>query len=138
MLVSDQVSMYVALDEYSSGEDAVDNINKAISIYGKATKNTLKFVKAAKVEERMAADSENIGAEQPADDTTDNTPVPDQLNDESNTETLDTPPVQEPAPAPKDSALNRTRQGTFHVQRSEQKTVTVIADTAIPIFERIC
>ncbi len=55
MLVSDQVSMYVALDEYMySGEDAVDNINKAISIYGKATKNTLKFVKAAKVEERMA------------------------------------------------------------------------------------
>lgn len=39
MLVSDQVSMYVALDEYMySGEDAVDNINKAISIYGKATK----------------------------------------------------------------------------------------------------
>ncbi|MQH94238.1 DNA-binding protein, partial [Escherichia coli] len=35
MLVSDQVSMYVALDEYMySGEDAVDNINKAISSYG--------------------------------------------------------------------------------------------------------
>ncbi|MGE2510861.1 hypothetical protein [Citrobacter freundii] len=69
MLVSDQVSMYVALDEYMySGEDAVDNINKAISIYGKATKNTLKFVKAAKVEERMADPQtpENSGDEQPA------------------------------------------------------------------------
>ncbi|HFV6942219.1 hypothetical protein [Escherichia coli] len=142
MLVSDQVSMYVALDEYMySGEDAVDNINKAISIYGKATKNTLKFVKAAKVEERMADPQtpENIGAEQPADDTTDNTPVPDQLNDESNTETLDTPPVQEPAPAPKDSAPKQNPAGKAPSMSSvlNKKTVTVIADTAIPIFERI-
>lgn len=76
MLVSDQVSMYVALDEYMySGEDAVDNINKAISIYGKATKNTLKFVKAAKVEERMADPQtpENSGDEQPAGNATVNT-----------------------------------------------------------------
>lgn len=142
MLVSDQVSMYVALDEYMySGEDAVDNINKAISIYGKATKNTLKFVKAAKVEERMADPQtpENIGAEQPAGDATDNTLVPEQLNDESNTDTLDTPPVQEPAPAPKDSAPKQNPAGKAPSMSSvlNKKTVTVIADTAIPIFERI-
>ncbi|MCH5591175.1 DNA-binding protein, partial [Salmonella enterica] len=82
---------------------------------------------------------ENIGAEQPADDTTDNTPVPDQLNDESNTETLDTPPVQEPAPAPKDSAPKQNPAGKAPSMSSvlNKKTVTVIADTAIPIFERI-
>lgn len=44
---------------------------------------------------------ENSGDEQPAGNATVNTPVPDQLNDESNTETLVTPPVQEPAPAPR-------------------------------------
>ncbi|MDT7156779.1 MULTISPECIES: hypothetical protein [Enterobacteriaceae] len=142
MLVSDQVSMYVALDEYMySGEDAVDNINKAISIYGKATKNTLKFVKAAKVEERMADPQtpENSGDEQPAGNATVNTPVPDQLNDESNTETLVTPPVQEPAPAPKDSAPKQNPAGKAPSMSSvlNKKTVTVIADTAIPIFERI-
>ncbi|MFP1463863.1 hypothetical protein ACLB1E_34240 [Escherichia coli] len=90
---------------YLSGEDAVDNINKAISIYGKATKNTLKFVKAAKIRRahwRIRRLRESVGPQQPADDTTDNTPVPDQLNDESNTETLDTPPFRT-APAPKDS-----------------------------------
>lgn len=144
MLVSDQVSMYVALDEYMySGEDAVDNINKAISIYGKATKNTLKFVKAAKVEERMADPQtpENTGDEQPAGNATVNTPVPDQLNDESNTETLVTPPEQEPAPAPapKDSAPKQNPAGKAPSMSSvlNKKTVTVIADTAIPIFERI-
>ncbi len=59
------------------------------------------------------------------------TPVPDQLNDESNTETLDTPPVQEPAPAQGQRSKQNPAGKAFHVQRSEQKTVTVIADTAI-------
>ena len=54
---------------------------------------------------------ENSGDEQPAGNATVNTPVPDQLNDESNTETLVTPPVQEPAPAPKDSAPKQNPAG---------------------------
>ena len=82
---------------------------------------------------------ENSGDEQPAGNATVNTPVPDQLNDESNTETLVTPPVQEPAPAPKDSAPKQNPAGKAPSMSSvlNKKTVTVIADTAIPIFERI-
>ncbi|WP_426727335.1 hypothetical protein [Enterobacter cloacae complex sp. 288G10] len=42
MLVTGEVSMYVALDEYLySGDKAVNNITKAIDVYGKATAKTL-------------------------------------------------------------------------------------------------
>ena len=54
MLVTGEVSMYVALDEYLySGDNAVDNITRAIDVYGKATAKTLKFVKAGNIDASM-------------------------------------------------------------------------------------
>nr|WP_233341487.1 hypothetical protein [Escherichia coli]UGK56421.1 hypothetical protein [Escherichia coli] len=54
MLVKGEVSMYVALDEYLySGDEAVNNITKAIDVYGKATAKTLKFVKAGNIDAAM-------------------------------------------------------------------------------------
>ncbi|MFP1529487.1 hypothetical protein ACLB1R_35620 [Escherichia coli] len=83
---------------------------------------------------------ENISTvgQQAVDLVPDNTPVPDQLNDKAIRRHW-MRPVQEPAPAPKDSAPKQNPAGKAPSMSSvlNKKTVTVIADTAIPIFERI-
>ena len=160
MLVADEVSMYVALDEYLySGEAAIENIRKAIEVYGKATANTLKHVKAVSLTNGSTKDAQTIApttdgdaqqqrggeSNQPANNL-DNDKVSGNTTgnsdqggaDDENGQSSDcqgagtqTPPAnKEPTPPtePKQISLSSVLN---------KKTVTTIADTAIPLFGRI-
>lgn len=155
MLVAEEVAMYVAIDEYLfSGESAIDNIRKAIEVYGKATASTLKHVKAVSL--TTGSTKETVvkpGPVQQPNDEENNLPAQNldgenetgnintgnvSGNDDQNGQNSDgmpadghTPPVnKEPTPP----AENK------HISLSSvlnKKTVTTIADTAIPLFGRI-
>lgn len=167
MLVAEEVAMYVAIDEYLfSGEAAIDNIRKAIEVYGKATASTLKHVKAVSL--TTGSTKETVtkpGPAQQPNDGENNLPAQN-LDDEngsgnisagnvsgnadqngaedesgSNSETGQnsddmaagghTPPANKEPTPPADNK---------HISLSSvlnKKTVTTIADTAIPLFGRI-
>lgn len=154
MLVADEVSMYVALDEYLySGEAAVENIRKAIDVYGKATASTLKHVKAVSLSTTGTKSAPGLTNANDAETQTQTdggaTPQahnPEEVNTSDNaandgsenesgqgTEVQppegQTPPVNKsPTPEPKVPSLSSVLN---------KKTVTTIADTAIPLFGRI-
>jgi len=154
MLVADEVSMYVALDEYLySGEAAVENIRKAIDVYGKATASTLKHVKAVSLSTSgtksapvltNANDAETQTqtdggatpqAHNPEEVNTSDNAANDGSENESGQGTEVQPPEgqtplvnKSPTPEPKVPSLSSVLN---------KKTVTTIADTAIPLFGRI-
>lgn len=154
MLVADEVSMYVALDEYLySGEAAVENIRKAIDVYGKATASTLKHVKAVSLSTTgtksapgltNANDAETQTqtdggatpqAHNPEEVNTSDNAANDGTENESGQGTEVQPPEgqtpqvnKSPTPEPKVPSLSSVLN---------KKTVTTIADTAIPLFGRI-
>ncbi|EGE2353514.1 DNA-binding protein [Escherichia coli] len=143
MLVTGEVSMYVALDEYLySGDKAVNNITKAIDVYGKATAKTLKFVKAGNIDASMQPKAPVV-----PETNTPETTVTEQASGEGTTE--ETPPPQlvdgnvgtnpEPTPEPKAKDPIKTPEPKAVSVASvlNKKTVTTIADTAIPLFSRI-
>ncbi|EIC1586862.1 DNA-binding protein [Escherichia coli] len=156
MLVSDEVSMYVALTEYTySGEKAIDNIRKAIEVYGKATASTIKHIKAVaisteKQQQSPANEPQNppdsdvnvsgpgagednvITGDAPGSDTTvDNESLNDGVQSDLNSQTDEQ--QQQQQPPTKDLPANPPMLSSV----LNKKTVNVIADTAIPIFERI-
>ncbi|OOB84607.1 hypothetical protein BZY71_23885 [Leclercia adecarboxylata] len=161
MLVRDEVSAYVALDEYAaSGEKAVEYLRAAFEKYGKATEGTVKHIKAVEMATSGAGRSVNIQTP-PADgkdgvDDTDNTPagIPNQSGAADGQNSVDgaaddlngegTPPPsadgkKETSPAP-DNAGGKKKQGAAQPSLSQtlnRKTVTSLADTAIPVFRHI-
>jgi len=149
MLVKGEVSMYVALDEYLySGDQAVNNITKAIDVYGKATAKTLKFVKAGNIEASMQLKElvvpeantntlETTVTEQTSGKGTTDDTTPSQLVDENDGNNPESTPENTPEPKAKDT--NKTPESkTVSVSSVlNKKTVTTIADTAIPLFTRI-
>ncbi|MBL5885612.1 DNA-binding protein [Lelliottia amnigena] len=156
MLVADEVSMYVALEEYLySGEAALENIRKAIDVYGKATASTLKHVKAVRLSttgtksapglthgndaetQTQTDDGATPPAHNPEEENTSVNAANDGTENESGQDTEgqpaegQTPPVNKsPTPPiePKSPSLSSVLN---------KKTVTTIADTAIPLFGRI-
>ncbi len=146
MLVKGEVSMYVALDEYLySGDEAVNNITKAIDVYGKATAKTLKFVKAGNIDAAMkpkAAIVPDANANTPettvtepttGEGTNDETTPPQLVDGSAGTNPEPTPA----APQMKDPVKTPEPKAVSVSSVLNKKTVTTIADTAIPLFSRI-
>lgn len=141
--------MYVALDEYLySGDNAVDNITRAIDVYGKATAKTLKFVKAGNIDASMQPKGPVVP------ETNANIPettVTEQTSGEGNKDGINPPelvdgdvgtnpePTPENTPEPKaEDPIKTPEPKTVSVSSVlNKKTVTTIADTAIPLFSRI-
>lgn len=163
MLIRDEVSAYVALDEYAaSGERAVDYLRAAFEKYGKATEGTVKHIKAVEVATSGTGRAVNIQTA-PADGKDDNTETnntpagaSDQNNDVTDEQNSadgaandqngegNTPSSaegnQEPTPAPENAGGNKKKAGGAQPSLSQtlnRKTVTVLADTAIPVFRHI-
>ncbi|EEX1005157.1 DNA-binding protein [Escherichia coli] len=164
MLVSDEVSMYVALEEYLySGEEAVNNIRKAIDVYGKATASTLKHIKAVAIssgntkQEPEPKDDAPAGDEQGTEDSsTNNADAHNASNDDQVDDTDDASDDNSGAggdtnPESGDNQDSNTQPQNDNSEGQQtqppkapslssvlnKKTVTAIADTAIPLFERI-
>ncbi|HCJ9917152.1 TPA: DNA-binding protein, partial [Escherichia coli] len=149
MLVKGEVSMYVALDEYLySGDEAVNNITKAIDVYGKATAKTLKFVKAGNIDAAMkpkaaivpdanATPPETTVTEQTSGEGTNDETTPPQLVDGSAGTNPEPTPERTPAPQMKDPVKTPEPKAVSVSSVLNKKTVTTIADTAIPLFSRI-
>lgn len=154
MLVADEVSMYVALDEYLySGEAAVENIRKAIDVYGKATASTLKHVKAVSLSTTgtksapgltNANDAETQTqtdggatpqAHNPEEVNTSDNAANDGTENESGQGTEVQPPEGQTPQVNKSPTLEPKVPSLSSVLN--KKTVTTIADTAIPLFGRI-
>ncbi len=149
MLVTGEVSMYVALDEYLySGDKAVNNITKAIDVYGKATAKTLKFVKAGNIDAAMqpkapvvqetnANTPETTVTEQTSVEGTTDETTPPQLVDGNVGTNPEPTPENTPEPKAKDPIKTPEPKTVSVSSVLNKKTVTTIADTAIPLFSRI-
>lgn len=159
MIIVNELSLYVALDEYTaSGHEAINNIQMAINVYEKATAKTLKLVKLGQSSKAPAAVTEhatganstvlvdgenNLETEtlQAGAGSTNEDSETQNANDETLTGTK--PDEDKNTPALKEKSSEKSTEGAG--KRSDitiakllpKKISNFVIDTAFPIMQRI-
>ncbi|CRY84066.1 hypothetical protein [Yersinia intermedia] len=159
MIIVNDLSLYVALDEYTaSGFDAINNIQMAINVYEKATAKTLKLVKLGQtkqtpevvtepvkdanssplVEEELVIEPETIltGADSNTDTSGTQNADEEMLNDAKDDNLVPTPKDNEKS-SRKESEGNEKQNNVAIAKLLPKKISNIVIDTALPIMQRI-
>lgn len=159
MIIVNELSLYVALDEYTaSGHDAINNIQMAINVYEKATAKTLKLVKLGQsknvpeeltepaaganssqlVEEGKDLETETVltGAETSNENSGTQNASEETLTGTEN-DAVQTATGGEENPAGKGTEDNGKRNKLAVAKLLPKKISNIVIDTALPIMQRI-